>query len=297
MNKSSWFDPDTSFFKLRVVQITFCIIVIISTIIAGAIIIHGNYTRCFTATCFNTFVSTFSVSLGILSTLIPIIAVYSANHRSEQTKKQIFLSREQNNFTNYYKHLEEFTSYFKKLEKEKTRKGLTLSNIRDVHKGFFPKAMEGELHISNENNEILDKAYQTGISVMERLTIIQPQGDTKYSREEICNLCDALIIQANKIKSNFNLDLSVLKEDVLQKHWEIIQANMSTIEFEQSALNLDPFFQPFSTFAELYKDILNFIPIKTEIPRALIYFQKYNYNSNSKLLCSNKEPFNIKLKM
>lgn len=107
------FDSGTDFFKLPIVWGTSAIIIIIATFLAVMIACNSNLEWCFNGDGFNYFVSIFKVPIGILALMIPIGAVYAANHRSVISIKQTTLTIEQNKFSNYYKHKEEFAKYIK----------------------------------------------------------------------------------------------------------------------------------------------------------------------------------------
>ncbi|GEM_PF-2482534 len=107
------FDSGKSFFSLPVVWITGGVLVAIAASISWAIYDYENLTFCRSSDCFNYFVIVFKVPLGILALIIPIGAVYAANHRSAISIEQMRLSREQNKFSNYYKHKEEFSAFIK----------------------------------------------------------------------------------------------------------------------------------------------------------------------------------------
>ena len=290
---SSLFNPDKSFFQLWVVRLTVFGLIGLAYWVYDLILENGVYIECYTSACFNESVTTFKVPLGILSLLIPIIAIYAANHRSEQTKKQIELSREQNNFTNYYKHLEEFEKYFEKVESSKARKGVSSLSARDIHGIFFPEGITGNLHTIHSINLLVNEPYQTAVNVLEGLKKLQSEGDNMNTREKIHDLCEALLFQAKRISSCFNLGLTVLSEETLKKHWQIIKNDLNIIQFEQQALSLEPFISPFLTFAEIYNDVSNFIPVEHEVSEPLVIFQQYKFNPSAKLFCSESQPFNI----
>lgn len=78
----------------------------------------------------------FKVPLGIAAIVFPLVALVAASHRSEQTKKQILISHQQNTFSNYYKHVEEFGKLSEKLEEKYNIKNKgALANYRH----FFGK--------------------------------------------------------------------------------------------------------------------------------------------------------------
>ncbi|EHZ2645127.1 hypothetical protein V4U24_001146 [Vibrio parahaemolyticus] len=93
----------------------------------------------FSSNGFNTFIETFRFPLGVLAAYIPILGIIGINHRSVQTLKQIELAANQNNFSNYYKHLEEFEKYWGEvLNRKKT------PQLRFIHLNMFPLAKMGK---------------------------------------------------------------------------------------------------------------------------------------------------------
>lgn len=292
-SKSNWFDPNESFFDLTIVRLTFIGITLLTTLIAGAIIFHGDYTRCYSAVCFNEAVSIFKVPLGTLSTLIPIIAVFAANHRSEQTKHQLELSREQNNFSNYYTHLEEFEKYIENSKPRLLGEELQKGQARSLHRAIFPKAIEGEIGILDSLNEFVDEIYDTCIAVLEELKGLAGEDDNKETRLKIYSSCLVLTQLVDNIEMHFNLnlkgkDISSEIEDYYYKYFELDTSRMASV-----APYLSDILSPIESFASFYFNVINFIPHIT-IPNKLNEFQKYTYNKNSRLYCSEAQPFNIK---
>jgi len=290
---SNLFNPNKSFFQLWIVRLTVVGVIGVAYWVYDLIMANGNYIECYTSACFNESVTTFKVPLAILTLLIPIIAIYAANHRSEQTKKQIELAREQNNFINYYKHLEEFEKYFEKVESSKTRKGVSSLNARDIHGAFFPEGINGNLHIIHPINLFLNESYRAVINVLEGLKELQSQGDNLNTREQIYNLCEVLLYQAGRINSGFQLNLTVLSEEDLKQHWQAIKKDLDINQFGQRVIDLNGFLFPFTTFAGIYNDVSGFIPVEHEVSESLVEFQHYKFNPSAKLFCSEAQPFNI----
>ncbi|QEW06341.1 hypothetical protein [Nitrincola iocasae] len=140
---SNWFDPNKSFFKLPVVYLTIIITIIVAVVVSFFIYKYSNLYFKINYVGFNNVLEYFRVPISILAMLIPIVAVFAANHRSEQTREQIKISSEQNNFVNYYKHLEEFLKYFK----EHTTKDVKFKSHNRLHSVLFPLAKKGKYHI------------------------------------------------------------------------------------------------------------------------------------------------------
>lgn len=149
---SNWFDPHKSFLKLKIVWLFIFFLVTISALISYIIIKNTSLVIDPSANGFNYFVVVFKVPLGILALIIPIVALLAANHRSEQTKEQIRVTGVQNNFANFYKHMEEFDKYNESLERDKYNffeKGRLLHNI------IYPNARDGDYAISYKLTQLL----------------------------------------------------------------------------------------------------------------------------------------------
>ncbi|EOW7148443.1 hypothetical protein ACOZ82_001970 [Vibrio parahaemolyticus] len=83
------------------------------------------------------FLDAMKVPGSILAFYLAVLGLIGANHRSEQTKKQIEEARVQNDFANYYKHQEEFLKYVEEIN----HKGRFISsNMRALHQTLFPKS-------------------------------------------------------------------------------------------------------------------------------------------------------------
>ncbi len=79
----------------------------------------------------------FKAPVAVVGFALPILGLIGLNHRSEQTKKQITATGEQNRFANYFKHLEEFKKHVDSLEE---RKQIDLTKIRMLHDNLFSLA-------------------------------------------------------------------------------------------------------------------------------------------------------------
>lgn len=115
-----------------------CSLLIVASGVSWIIIANTPLAWDLSSNGFNDFISIFRFPLGILTLIIPIVALLAANHRSEQTKEQIRVTADQNNFANYYKHLEEFVKYVDKQECAEYTSG-----ARYIHKMLYPDAQLG----------------------------------------------------------------------------------------------------------------------------------------------------------
>ncbi len=145
---SKHFDPHTSFIHLPVVKLTVLILFSISIFLSTVIVFKSDIEWDFSYNGFNDALVIFRFPLGILATIIPIVALLAANHRSEQTKEQIRVTNAQNIFSNYYKHMEEFSKYLDPLV---NNKGIAVDiDTRYTHSNFFSNAKDGDYSLSSK---------------------------------------------------------------------------------------------------------------------------------------------------
>lgn len=156
MNNS--FDPEKSLLSLPVVH--YIAITCLTLALAFSVpIVLACFSLPFVSSGdgINFFALQFKVPLGILALGLALIGLCGANHRSEQTKRQIqrtadqiartdqqiSLTRSQNNFSNYFKHIEEFEKYCEShLSEPKNKKA------REIHARIFPNARNGDFKVS-----------------------------------------------------------------------------------------------------------------------------------------------------
>ncbi|NVK23923.1 MAG: hypothetical protein HWE10_03245 [Gammaproteobacteria bacterium] len=160
-----WFDPSKSFFDLPIVWWTVGIIGGVFVVIAVSIIYHGNYSFDGSAAGFNLFVKDFAFPLGVLSLLIPIIAVFAAQHRSNISIKQINEAVRANNFSIYCKHLELFEIYINDSEYKNI-----VEHIRTFHLALFKNIKNGSDIIDDDTQTQL---YNGFIQIYENLIMLQ----------------------------------------------------------------------------------------------------------------------------
>ncbi len=146
MSKRVYFEPEKSLIELGVLWWTVGILAVLSGIVATVIICNSDLVWDFSYEGFNQAITIFKVPLAILALIIPIVALLAANHRSEQTKKQIIVVGGQNNFANYYKHVEEFNKYLN----DTIDDGVTFTSKHLLHKSLFPMARQGNYLMSGE---------------------------------------------------------------------------------------------------------------------------------------------------
>jgi hypothetical protein len=83
----------------------------------------------------------FKLQIALLSTSIPLAALFAAVHRSQQTAIQIEVQQEQNNFINHFKHLEEFKKAFKG-----DKLPFPWKSSEELHLDIYPNTKSGDLY-------------------------------------------------------------------------------------------------------------------------------------------------------
>ncbi|HWV16498.1 MAG TPA: hypothetical protein VN030_13780, partial [Cellvibrio sp.] len=80
------------------------------------------------------------VPFALLAVLASILALYAAHHRSVEAQAAMKLTKSQNNFANYYKHIEEFEKYVDKVVKLNPRlfEGCAV-HARQIYSVLFPE--------------------------------------------------------------------------------------------------------------------------------------------------------------
>lgn len=237
------FSPDKSFLSLWQVWITIIAILLVAGYLSYEIYSSDSYTSCHTANCYNSFLNDFKFPLGIVTLLIPLLAIYAAQHRSEISIAQIEATESQNRFTNYYKHLEEFQRLMEKSE---------ISDIRELHKTLFPNAKDGSYSIDEKliANLIvaLQKIHQT-LKELERFVGSLKHGELSESEntEKSVNLLLVAYEPLLNIRSSFKFNdtkypLGSLKQSLKKnevKFLEVLYEIKITSNYLKKLLSFD----------------------------------------------------------
>lgn len=179
LNHTSIFDPDKSFLDLTVVRTTIGIIGMVALLVTAFIAFHMPLTLDLSGDGFNHAVAQFKVPIGILTISIPLLALLAANHRSEQTKKQMILTlsqiertdrqitmvQGQNIFSNYFKHLEEFDKRFKGKDNDIA---MHVTSPYKLHHFLFPNSRHGKLELSKNAISIAEDTATAFIRLCRR---------------------------------------------------------------------------------------------------------------------------------
>lgn len=143
-----WFDPHESYLRLPSFWWPFTVIMIGVALVSWKVI-HDQELVLGLDSRVEQWYEWFKIPLWVLALLIPVLGLFNANHKSEQTKASMGLTQKsidaagaQNRFANYYKHVEEFCKY---VESSNYTNVVDLKKIdsRKLHRLLFPTASEG----------------------------------------------------------------------------------------------------------------------------------------------------------
>jgi hypothetical protein len=213
-----YFHPEKSLFELPAVRWIASITLAFAFLMSAVIVGHSNLSAQFNYAGFNNAIEIFRFPLGMLALGLSLIGLCGANHRSEQTKRQIErtvtqieLTRGQNNFANYYKHLEEFGKYCAEIKDP-----LLVISPRNLYHIIFPDSREGEYRASNEATSQFSTFIDNFIS---KAKCLDTQDRTEYDETifDLTQLCDGymranhlgpkLLEGSNIVKNGENLIL------------------------------------------------------------------------------------------
>ena len=141
-----WFDPHKGLIELPIVWGT--VVFVLPVAFSLTVMIFANESLSFKPTSdgLNEAVRIFQVPLGLVAFLIPLLAFYAANHRSEQTKEQLAITRSQSSFTNYYQHRQDFEEEI--LKRIHPLKYVRIENPpRRFYQAIFPRGRSGDFRV------------------------------------------------------------------------------------------------------------------------------------------------------
>ena len=173
------FEPTKSFFQLKVVRITICCVVFLALVTIGSItynLIHDGFELDPTFIGFNNLLTYYKAPLGTLTLLIPLLAVYAANHRSEQSKSLILATQEQNKFNNYYKHKEEFSKFVKEIESAETY------DCNKLHRKLFGAHKNWDMSINITFEKHINTVF---FNLVQSVNLIRSAGSSEEIYEQI----------------------------------------------------------------------------------------------------------------
>jgi hypothetical protein len=93
------------------------------------------------------FLEAMRVPNSIFLVYLALLGLIASNHRSEQSKEQLMTVNSQNNFVNYYKHLEEFEHYSSRIPNNNLQKSKFSAQ---QHLRLFPESRKGIYKINGD---------------------------------------------------------------------------------------------------------------------------------------------------
>ncbi|WP_137223005.1 hypothetical protein [Shewanella sp. MEBiC00475] len=142
--KKSYFeiDPNVRLSSVPLFRVTLTVLPSLALLCFVIIVSNSNLELDPSYTGFNYGLFTVSkVPLTILATCITILGVIAAIHRSAQTTLQIEKATEQNTFSNFYKHRQEYVEHFSEIKEglpDHISKNLSDKIIRGYYSSSYP---------------------------------------------------------------------------------------------------------------------------------------------------------------
>ncbi|WP_157957552.1 hypothetical protein [Salinicola halophyticus] len=133
----------------------------------------------------------FKVPIGIVALVFPGVALVASAHRSDQTKNQIEEMRVNNNFSNYFKHREEFEKFCHQLENKFDLKEMDSSVLYGrIFPGNSPRSMSYTICYSEMSSENpVRMAYAAIIGIKTELA--KDKIDNELLKDELCRMARA----------------------------------------------------------------------------------------------------------
>ena len=260
------FPANKSFFELPIVRNTVWTILGASTL-SFIIIVFAEYRTndlVFDPTHigFNYVFELFKFPIALTAILIPLLAVYAANHRSEQTKENINLLNSQNSFTNYHRHIELFEKHMAEYKDTSVN-----FNYRNLHSIVFPRHEDGTPTFL-VSKDLLDKLDDELLSFYQTLLSIA-SADPQVKIDAF--VCATKIVRAFSIKFYSSVNLSkgsVVKLDDGNNKAVPLYGDGSLGQLFIALIKLIKLLEHAFSFADLYKpsEIINtFLNVKQEL--------------------------------
>lgn len=197
----NFFDPEKSLFELRSVQWCVGIFLTISLLASFSIAYHARDLPFeFSGLGFAKFADLYKVPAAFIAIGLSLVGLCGANHRSEQAKHQMHLTRSQNIFSNHFKHIEEFEKFLSSMHKKSLetiqRNNKKLHKViqsdqdepylyinehqyRKLYVFIFPNSRIGKLEISQTALNRIDQIIKDSILALEHITSARPEQRTE----------------------------------------------------------------------------------------------------------------------
>ena len=153
-------------FEIKEFWISLSAPIILAAIFASIMAANSELTLDLSYNGFNKFIDIFKFPMGVLALIFPLVALVATNHRSRQSATQIKQGREQNTFSNFYKHKESFHNMTERLEK---RYDITFFEPDQLYSKMFPENSPEYLKYKKNNgdSDYISKIRGELLSVLE----------------------------------------------------------------------------------------------------------------------------------
>lgn len=198
-----WFDPHTSFLKLPAFWAPFIIIVFFFAFLCWRVTVDNQLVIGVGGTVQEMY-DWFKIPLWVLALLIPVIGLFNANHKSEQAKAAMELTRSQNNFANYYKHMEEFSKYVDSVIGSKTVP-TTFAYYRPLHSLIFPSSYVSDYSVNKVTEQYLEEFLDSYIAIAKELS--------GSNTEQVLELLSRLEIHRNTLCYRFDFSFGCYPQE------------------------------------------------------------------------------------
>ncbi len=247
--KANLFDPHKSFLSLKILWTVVAAHTIVALLITSTIFYTSDLSPNYTYIGLNNVLTIFKIPLGVMALIIPIVALLAANHRSEQTKEQMRLTSENNDFSNFYKHTAEFESYLSEHSEEKVK----ISLPRKFHRLAFPDAKRGNFRVSSKINDNIESTLKTIIKVSTGLNSKESwQPELLLLDRMITHYADTFHIKNYKENSGSVLNIDGEQVIVPEGNVKNIIISISTISKKiRDALLFDDRYEPGPTLTKI----------------------------------------------
>lgn len=192
-------------FEIKEFWISLSVPIILAAIFASIIAANSELTWDLSYSGFNKFIDIFKFPMGVLALIFPLVALVATNHRSRQSATQIKQGREQNTFSNFYKHKESFHNMTERLEK---RYDITFFEPDQLYSKIFPenspeylkyKKNNGDSdYISKIRGELLSVLEESSNIGFQNIVGISKSDQIKHFYEKIYYISQDLKFKANK---------------------------------------------------------------------------------------------------
>lgn len=212
-----WFDPHTSFLKLPSFWLPFLAILALFVLLCFKVV--SDEQLIFAENwAVQEMYEWFKIPFWVLALLIPVIGLFNANHKSEQARAAMELTKAQNNFANYYKHMEEFSKYIDSIIDSKTAP-TTFAYYRPLHSLIFPSSHKSNYSVNKLTEQYMEEFLDNFIAITKKLN--------GRSAEEVLELLSLLEMHRNTLCYRFDFSFGCYPQEDKDRSLHLIDYKFS----------------------------------------------------------------------